>query len=391
MLRSSMTKENDNVYLNVIFEHPQASFIGSPVTPSVGTAAVPATYSVNKTIPIIDKCSDYYCSVIRFDIPLNVIPLLIMPIIPNQVNPNLTPMIIGISYNGTDYPVNLIYVPTSLLLPPVQNQLTQVVTPYYYTYCYQTLIDMINIALTTAYTNAGLLAALPGIQPPFFFFDPATQLISLVVHTSFTSLFAPLVAIPKIFVNEALQNFLYAYEFIFQGNDQPNGKDYIFTLNGPTIPSDNQGYALFGTAPTHPPTYFKFTEEYPIMQYWTSLRKIIIGTNTIPVVNEIIPVQNPNGTQTGVTSTFPIITDFVPSIEFAGQSRAIAYYYPSSQYRLVDMNSETPLYKIDLTIYWQDRTGNLYPVFISLFQQASIKIAFLRKSLYKPFNTLLYK
>jgi hypothetical protein len=92
-----------------------------------------------------------------------------------------------------------------------------------------------------------------------------------------------------------------------------------------------------------------------------------------------------------VNSSLPIITDFIPNINSPGESRSIAYYNPTSQYRLIDMVSDTPLQKINLKIYWVDISNNIYPLYVSVAQQASIKLAFIRKSLYKQSNLLKYK
>jgi hypothetical protein len=53
------------------------------------------------------------------------------------------------------------------------------------------------------------------------------------------------------------------------------------------------------------------------------------------------------------------------------------------------MLKEGPLYNIDLRLLWQDKSGNLYPIYISFSQQASVKLAFVKKSLYKPKGMLL--
>lgn len=388
--RLQIYKENDNIYLNVVIQNNGIFADGEP-----NENPIIAEYNVTKTLPILDKCSDYYCSVIRFDIPLQNIPLFIMPILPAtsfinpQPDPDLTPLIIGISYLGVDYPINIQYFADNTLPPPVQNVPgVQVITPYYYVYTYQNLITSINIALQTALITSGF--PLAGAQAPYFYLNSATQLISLIVPDSFTIGANR----PIIFVNATLFNYLETFRVSFLGYNQSNGKDFLFILDNPTYPTYVQAVDVSGnplSPPLVPPArsaYWKYTQEYPVLNYWTSLRKIIIATNTIPVVNEYVPAQDNNS---GITNSFPILTDFVPSLEFAGQSRSIAYYFPTSQYRLVDMINDNPLYKINIKIYWEDKKGNLFPLYIPILQQANIKLGFFRKTLYKPFNQLLYK
>lgn len=446
----------DNVYLNVVFNHPQPTY---PIDQDTGTAAiatgpVPMEYVVNKTLPILDKCSDYYCSVIRFDIPMDEIPLYYPQIIPKQADPNKTVYIIGILYNGVHYSINVSYTPNNTFFPvPVQNQDYQVITPYYYCYTYQALLDDINEALEYVYITSGYG---PTIYPssyntgtasqtgttvtgvgtvwisgmeggyivyangdfaqiisvnsgtsitvdqtqteaaqaytiyygnapvaPFFWYNSTTQLFNLVVPPELITDGV------SIFINEPLQTLFNSFQLSYRPtgtpNGQPYGADYYFILNDASV----HQIVTYDSI-----EYYQFTQEYATNQQWTSLRKILVTTNSIPVQNEIIPTFTNTGSQTSISASFPIITDFIPQIEpanAASSTRSIAYYIPSSQYRLVDMISDNPLYSIDLKVFWQDKYGNLYPVLLSCTQQASIKLAFVRKSLYKPMNLLLGK
>jgi hypothetical protein len=410
-------KENDNVYLNIIFTHPFVTFPTNNTLPSSGEKPSIATYNVTKNTAIVDRASDYYCSVIRFTIPLDTIPIMIMPVIPNQINPNLTPFIVGIFYNGVYTPVSLIYQnahPNDQI--PVQNvPMRQLVTPYYFCYSYNILINMMNYGLQQALNVSGVQALFPNIRLAWFSLNDTSNLISLYVHHVFTDypILAPAVTTPLIYVNSALKVYFDAFNYNFYGYDQPNGFEFSFilqTLYSPqpplppgalinVTPTPDQAYGLYNMppiiAPAVIPTYYVFTQEYQAIQTWSSLRKILITTSNIPISNEFEPpvfYDSSGQYNLGNTASFPILTDFIPQINNIGESRSVAYYVPTSQYRLIDMLSEQALYKIDLNIYWQDKLGNTYPLDISLFEQASIKLAFIRKSLYKnTVNTLLLK
>lgn len=383
MSRATISQVGDNIYVNVTFNHDDTQ----------GNVPTPAEYAVTKTLPILSKCDDYYCSVIRFDIPLNGIPLFIMPIVPNQADPDLTPLIIGITYLGVNYPVNIEYLPDNILSPPLQNQTSQVITPYYFVFSFQNLINSINLALAEAVSLSGVKAVLDAIpaKTPWFYFDPVTQLISLIVPTLFTDP-AAVPGKPLIYVNAQLSTYLEAFQKSQVGFNQPQGHDFVFILDFPSFPappfpssnpypqSDKAFYPIpvGGPDPAGVYTYYKFTQEYPAMELWISLRKIVITTNSIPIISEYTPTNN-----SGISSTLPIITDFVPQIEMAGDSRSIAFYNPTSQYRLVDMKSSEQLNTIDLKVYWQDDASNLFPLLLTVFQQASVKLGFFKRSLYQ--------
>src|SRR5271154_701320 len=172
MLAPTIEQENDNIYVNVAI---------SPDLLNPNAVEIPAEYRVTKTIPILGKCDDYYLSVIRFAIPLNDVPLLIMPIVPNQANPNLTPLVIGISTGGINYQQSIIYISYngSADVPPVQNQPTQIITPYYFIYEYQAFITMINTALALAFVASGLAG-----NCPYFYLTSSIEELSVVVDVA---------------------------------------------------------------------------------------------------------------------------------------------------------------------------------------------------------------
>jgi hypothetical protein len=356
----------DNIYLNIVINQNGV----------MGNAPTPALYDEHLTTPILMDASKYYCSIVRFTIPLNAIPLIIVPLLVTQPNPNILTLIMGISYLGVDYPVNLIYTPNSTLLPPTPGPgpiyftNSQASGPYYWVQSITNLIDMFNTAIRTAMTNAGLGA----VTAPFYIYNPVTQLLSLQVAQDFINTGA------AVYFNEQTNHFGSGFNTFFYGYNQPNGKDYSHIL----LP-------LPPNSPVGGP--YVYSEDYITIDLWFSLRRLIVTTDTIPINTEYVPTQNPNqfGANTGINSSLPIITDFIPQLTFANEARSIAYYNPTSQYRLVDLVSEAPIRRLNFRIYWEDKFGNLFPLLISIFQQVSMKIAFIRKELYNPIKLLLQK
>jgi|ERR1700753_379217 len=359
---SQLYKTKDNVYLNVVINQDQTQ----------GNNPAPATYKESLTIPILDDCSKYYCSIIRFSIPLNDIPILIMPILNNQPDPNLTPLIFGIRFAGTNFPVNVVYVSLEPTLPPTPAPIgpifftsSQLSSTYYWVYTFTNVINMFNTALNTAMTNAGLGA----IASPFYSFNPVNQLFSLTITPDFFATGA------EIFMNNEASNYLSSFNYKFYGYNQPQGRELSHILTPlPSLTTDG--------------TYI-FTEDYNTIVLWFSIRKILITTNDIPIQKESAPRQSLSGMNTGVNSQVPVVADYVPQLEFSNQSRSIAYYTPLGQYKLVDMISEIPLNKVDFGVYWQDKIGNVHPLLISVGQQIELKIAFIKKDMYKNTHNLL--
>jgi hypothetical protein len=410
----------DNLYFNIDIINPLRTI--NPF--SLINRDVPdilAVYEENLTQPLIQNPSDYYITVARFSIPGTSIPIFSMDIIPNQIDPNLTPYSFCLSYLGNDFPAILEYFSTgNTPVPPAprpgvfQDRMSR----YYYVYEYSHMIQMMNITLNTAFL--ALKAAFPAAPPteaPFFVYDEITQLISLVAQYAYTGN-----ATIQIFTTSlTYERFLNGMSVQFLGNNQPNGKDLLFlfppmNINVPggtiapkvigLLPKFNDAWVA-GPGPVrpipagaqletkeprdytadvnNPPFYLFNVQDFVTIQYWNSFRNIVFTTGNIPVQSEYIPsvqnfVPNTNTQATGAIAYRPILTDFQPILAAAGDARSQLQYYPQGPYRLLDMISNTPLQKIDLQIWWEDIIGNLHPIFIAASQIASVKLLFIKKN-----------
>lgn len=395
----------DNTYFNAIFTGTQNG------PNNAGPFQIPAEFAITRTTPIVPCASDYYCSIVRFAIPLDSIPLLVMPIIPGcdtwaptpAVPRNITPFRIGIRYNGVTYIQNIVandftgvggpnlsgyiyFQPENYAIQPVfqTSLISDKVDPYYQgIFNYESFFNMFNGALANAFgvfaaANPGAPQAIAGVSP-FFYYDSTTQLISLVAHNSWatndTQMFPDFPNTARVCMNLELGEYLQGFWALEAIDNTP------MPTNQLNLIVQNLGYNGYPIN-TYPavPTYLFSRQDYNIITNWNSLRKIVITTNTLPIQTEAIPTGD---LTTGQSSNKPIISDFIPQLTTAGDSRSIAYYNPSAQYRLVDMNQDIPLQKVDLKVFWEDKDNNLYPLFINKYNQASVKVAFLKKSLYK--------
>lgn len=399
------------------------------------TPASLAKFDDNRSQSLMDNPSDYFLSVIRFSIDASVIPLFICPIVLNQPDPNLTPFVVSFMYNNILYSQNVIYVPDDNSSPPPitvpQNTTSSF---YYYVYFYSSFINMVNTALTTAF--AKLTTAVPSLSsvpPPYYIYDTSTQLISLIVPniviagvnlflTQYSANGTP--ALPQnsgtiyMFLNLQLFSFfdgIEAYNYISPSSvSTPIYPDFLMIFrdlknnyyyppqNVSNYPITNQTLTSISTLDTTntaytdsytvQPHWFIFTQQYHIVSSWDSLSSIVFITQSIPVQKEYIPTLpfNNNGNIVG-SSNRSILADFVPELTLAGEQRE-RFVYTANVFRLISLNSQIPLYKIDLQLFWTDRLQNLYPMRINYSQVDTIKLMFIKKELvYKnPQNFKFY-
>ncbi len=357
----------------------------------------PLTYSSTQTIPVVNKSSDYYLTVLKFNIPLDFVPLLIFPVVPNTNDillSNVSTLRIGIMNfdTGINYDVPLLYTnPSTTNIAPIQNKITQVITAYYYVYSHFRMIDFFNTALETAFSlfalgNPADPRVIAGFVP-FFTYDPNTTLVSLITHNSWIQpTQVPPTTKTGIFINinTPARNFMDAFTF-FNIRTTPNNSNFYFIVED----RGNNGYPT-NTYPT-PSEFLYQIQAYSTIGNWRSLKSILITTSTIPIVPESIPlVNNSNLDQ---SNTVSVIGDFLPQINNVSTSnpRESALYYPTSQYKLIDLISDLPLKKIEIAVFWQDKDNNIYPIFMSQSAASTIKLGFVKKSLYNSATLTLMK
>jgi hypothetical protein len=419
---------------------------------------IPARYDVTYDSPLISNPKDYFLSVVKFSIPLQQIPLLIPPIVPDQfsstvpgtndgpilnplniskynvgtasqaaniitgIGPNFTPDMIGswIKFqNGVtaevtgftnpttltvtqnqvviaqpyelfygpnpnhtfiDVGISSIATPTTrfqrpviwetqnlLTTPSVQNQELPVITPYYYLYNYSHYTKLVSEALEKAWVDAGS----PGNFAPKLLWNQNNQNFEFQVD---------LAMVDAGFTVSFDEDF---YSFIPGFNvDQVQNREYNliiepsplnFPEGGGPGAADNRLQWPTGTLIVKP--------DFNSIDYFSSFRRLIIASNSLPAQKEYYPILG-SAKQSGFASTLGIISDFQIDVQKPGQQTGVAVY-DANLYRLVDLISDYPIRKIDLQLYWTDVNNNLYPLFLTPYQNVNIKLGFFHKKLYE--------
>lgn len=352
----------DNIYYNITINHED-------------NPKGLARFEENRTESILPKCSDYYVTVQRFYVPMSLIPIMIADIQENQANPNLMTYSVGLQYIGVYARQYLTFVPDSLNVsvppPPSANPNgKQSKSEYYFIHSIQSLLNMFN----TAFINTLPLVGAPvGSEPPYVIYDQTTNLFSIICQTAFydNSLPNPI----SIYFNNAASPLFLGMPMYTLPNSGANGKDYQVIVQNTYDNFYNPPYL----APTIPPAYYKITQNYNSLSNWNSMLSIVFTSNTIPIRGEQIPASRGSGD----ANFRNIITDFQPLFTQNGLLRDAAQYFPQGPYRLIDLTSTTELRKFDLQVYWQDKNGFLYNVYVAPNETLNVKLLFIKKDLYK--------
>lgn len=360
-----------------------------------------ATYTDNRSIPILTNPSEYYGSVVRMSLACDSLPLRIIPI-SDDAPTNINKTIYTITMDYTTYTSNTVYlswesegnytIPSSI---PNNNFNSD---PYYYLYTINHFISLVNNTFISAYnllnTNSGF--TLPTSTIPYLIYDPKTKLCKLIVDDSYDENSANPI---KIYFNSYLYNIFYSFES-YQQNDSTgtNKKNYLLRIrnNGDNI-YDQTGanpklYYFYKSIPPTPINKIIYIIEQEVNSLWylNQLLNIIITSKSIGVYSEYTPSTITFGS-TGIlaqdngsnSNTDNVITDFEPLsvIDQTNTIRTRIEYNPTAQYRYFVINNSQPLYNIDFQLYWIDFFGFKRPIYLSAYNCASLKIQFIKKSL----------
>jgi len=371
-VKTSTSKEGA-IYYNISIQSGLSSQNGG----------VLAYYRESKLSSILDKCNDYYMSVARFSVTTNTIPLLIPKVVIGQANINKLIYTFTIRYNGiASLPINVTYVSqntvTSLPLPPLVSQDTS--GSYYFIYNVDSFLQMCNTAIATAFAS---IVTPVGSLPPYFQYDPITQLISLVAQQAYydqNPATGPLLPIYLESNSDAQLLLTRGINSIYNGYFATNAFRYKIYNN------KNNYYNPSNLVVSSPPLYLITTNDFSLFDLWTPLSAIVLTSGTIPTRDENIQPPNVTGNvnQNVGSSTITsqkIITDFEPDFYQIMQSRGIIQYgvTGNGNMRFIKLESSSPLNTIDLQFNWLDDIGILRPLY--LFSGiSSIKLVFVPKN-----------
>lgn len=370
-----------------------------------------ANFVDSRTQPILDKADDYYMSVVRWSIPMSTVPLMIMqplnylpiPPFPSMIpntDPNLIGFAVGLNYfNGSEYVDFNSYIQYEhqnnfdipMLPITMQNE------SYYYIYSYQHLINMINEAYATCLAN--LISVYPaetGQLPPFFTYDPITNLYTLHCTDNYQ---AP--AINPADPNNPNPNIRFGSRTAITIWMGLNMWDSVFIpgfnicfagLKNFTIADPVTGFAYNKSIrlvvqnntdlPNTGVTLIK--SEFPVISNSVSFQNIVLTSQTLPIRNESInPTVFSNSQATSSSNNvIQIVSDYTYDTFASTQSitARLGIVYTPSVYRFTNLLSSSPLSTITIQAQYLDNVNILHPISLRSNSTFNFKLMFVKKS-----------
>jgi len=341
----------DNVYYDALI----TNIVSNNSTPP------PASYLGVRSIPLLKNTTNYKLSIIRFALPTQTLPVFIPSIVPNQSNPNLTTYNITFGYGAETVTTPVIFESQSsnIPAPPMLSSGLQANSTYYYVYSVQYMLKLINTTFQNCLTQLGEVATLPvGITAPYITLNDDLETFTLNMDATYYGVTSGVV---NMFFNRSM-NELFSFPAVYN-TSSVNEYALISNVfqNGSEAVSDVK-------------------QEYSTLATWCPIKSIVFTTSQIPVVSgqygtPSLTIENISLPSNASASSFNVITDLVAN-DF--DYRGVVLYAPTAQYRYISLQPNSSVTNIDIQIYWQDRLGNLNPVYLPTNTSCSIKMLFTR-------------
>jgi hypothetical protein len=214
-------------------------------------------------------------------------------------------------------------------------------------------------------------------RPPYVYYQPQDKLMYFVVPSVYQG-------VANIFVNRAIYKFISG--FPFQKIDENTymlryyAPDDLIMYSPPVrIPGSNS-FPKWGSSGQA----INVPQEYPSDYRFNQLQSVIVTSN-LPIRQETLPqttgqnVFNPNNPLSYI-SNLPILTDFRPDVHEFGLQNSSLIFFPTGEFRWIDLLSDSPLDRLSFEFLWQSTDQQIHELELNPGESVSLKLYF--RSLY---------
>lgn len=331
-----LEEEDPHVYLNLNLTNG-------------GRTIINADFSQQYPQAILDNPSEWQVTVARFSMPARNIPIKTFPTRNTGLFVTVEP------FGGP--PVSSEVLWTGEVNDKGEPQV----------YCIYDLLRDINAALDNSWGTALPLTT----EGPFFTFEPSTGIFAMNGPVqAFPSTAGPGSA--KVWISTELTYLFAGFEGVYNGVYNPDYRDfniYIYSRG-------NNPYTIAGT------TYYKMDQQGASLSAWVDLRGYIITSSALGCRNEWISLfNNALSLQNSVNATkLPVVTDFQIVVDNQSYAQQLYQFVPFNvNNRLIDLLSSSPLFKLDLQVYWYDASGVIRILQVGPQETVNIKLLFKKR------------
>jgi hypothetical protein len=361
------------------------------------TGLQPITKLLNRNSPIVDNPSDYYVSVSRFICSTQRVPLWQPQLNTTAPNNNGLDTIYSITLTYGTITSTQVYMQVinedDTVPPPVTPVSSQPLTTWGNVYTYYTICNMINTALATAYADLVAQVAISGVNlyadPPYMTWNPVTQLFSMTGYPLSQYDQSTGAKVVNIYFNNNFRQFLLGWNYIVQNNstDSPTGTDVLLVMQ-----NLNNNISPIPVPPAVvAPTTTTLIMSQDIVASWcfVALSKIQVLAS-LPIAFPYLTDTPLSVLSTGLNNnTENILLDFIVNYADNGAGafqQPILYYANSDLFSAPQkMAGNHSFNSFNVAVRWVNLQGYSFPLETFGLRNASIKFAFVHKSIIERF------
>lgn len=334
--------------------------------------SVPLKFTENRQDAIIMYPSNYFCSLIKFELRSVNLPAFIPYIEIGQADVNKTIYKISITVGATEYEQQIEFTPEYLnAIQPAQPLLSQDINSHYY-YCstISKFLEDVNTAFNLLKTQHSLTGE--GVK---IILNEETKLFELYID-EVTALTPDL----KIAMNEPLYNLFCEYP----SKLRIDGKRELIlpfnTISGSVVINNLSKVTINNVV------YVKVVASNSTLSLWNPINGLIFTASYLNVVETAVSKTKLYNSSSildqGSNVLESILTDFtIPFSEFTIYRNSIVYT-PTGEYFFNDLKNNVAVSQININCFWEDRFGNLHIINSQSGMGGSIKLMFRRKDFY---------
>jgi len=407
--------------------------VANTFNPGIVPTSYPAinrlSFTEVRSSPIIDNPSDYYLSIIRFSLDTaGSMPIMIPQIDLNQTlatpnQPNATVYYITLKYDDGANPVvyrteRVIFVSQTFTNtgtngtpqpPTLPLSLETATSRYYWLQSFQFFINMVNTAIANAYAGLyALINQVPYTPLPADITPPASGIYPYILWDNDNN--------KATMVFPQITPFSYTQDYFNLGNSKlslymNNELFVLFSsfesilnqtyINPASVPIDgdranyliqnyNKKNSNFRKGATAGNEGFLFDcllmeQPYSTGAIMSPIQSLVFTTSLVPVVPSLIGIpriventQASSGQNDNINNE---ITDLVVNVVRGDEWFPNVLYLPQAEYRLIDLQGNTPLYGFQISVLWKDIYGIYHDFFLQNGCNCSLKVLFRKKNL----------
>jgi len=382
----------DNIYFDLLVSNFNQTTAESSVF----------SFTETRSSPFLMKPDDYKMSIVRFTIDTGTLPVFIPSIEPNSIDLNKTiytvsltyqPVADGVVYSSDDAITGAVRVyweaqDKNALVPSPpslqSNKLQDNSTGYYNCYNYTWFIYLVNVALRTAFQTlsakvVGAGKTMPTNYAPVMNWDTTSNQAYFLLDQLAYDVNLPNNEQIFFYMNASLYSLFGSFPAIQTLYDATKGKQY--QIVGSNVAGTNIRYVT-DTAQDISWNALQIYQEYSTIELWNPIQALVFTSQSLPIEpNQVsTPLIYSNNQQIGYggtnNATQNIITDLVSE---SGLYKPNLVYLPTAQYRYISLMSNTPLYTIDVNIFYRLRNSQLVPFRLQSGGSVSMKVLFEKK------------